>query len=363
MRYIVNILFISCLTSINAQVDSTLIYAENNLKITLNSLRSATDDNEKSDWNELLKAQMREVLKQPLSFSHTFTNLKTVGFIDSPDGKIRIINWNVELSDLTQLYGCFIQHFDSKSKKLLVTELFDATPRYTQRTEDVLDAAHWYGAVYYKIIPIQRGTKTSYTLLAWDGNNAMSTIKIVDVLTFQGNKPKLGSPMFKEKNTVKKRVYFEHAEKISMTLNYEQKFNRIIFDHLAPESPTLEGFYSFYVPDFTYDAFLFQSNKWVLVEDVIATNNKGPKKITVFVKNNKTGEVEAKKVKNKWVNPEDSDSPVSGMPHVAVTPELDPKNPVANKEADLKSLPPVKNTPPVGLSTTLGKRKPKKKKW
>jgi hypothetical protein len=364
MRIFLALIVVHCFVfSTISQVDSTMINAEKSLKLALNTLRASNDDNQKLELHEQLKSVVREVLSLPASFSYPFESLKTIGFIDSPDGKIRIINWNVEMSDMTQVYGCFIQHFDSKTKQLIVSELFDETPRFTQRTDEFLDAFHWYGALYYKIIPIKRGSKTAYTLLAWDGNNSMSTIKIIDILTFSSNKPKFGGQIFKEKNTIKKRVYFEYAEKISMNLNYEQQYNRITFDHLTPESPTLEGFYSFYVPDFTYDAFLFQSNKWVLVEDVIATNNRGPKKIVVYVKNAKTGKLEAKKMKNKWVNPEDSESPIAGMPHVAVTPEADPKNPVANKGGT--SLPPtkVKNNDPTGLETTLGKRKVRRKRW
>ena len=107
-----------------------------------------------------------------------------------------------------------------------------------------------------------------------------------------------------------------------MALNYEEHRGRIIFDHLSPESPNLKNYRSYYVPDMSYDAFELHSNKWVLQEDVIGTNNEAdPKKQIIYVTDPKTGKVEAKEIKVKWINPEDANNPNGGAEHVAVTPE------------------------------------------
>ena len=107
-----------------------------------------------------------------------------------------------------------------------------------------------------------------------------------------------------------------------MSLKYEEQRERIIFDHLSPESPSMKNFYSFYVPDMSYDAFVLEGSKWILHEDVIGTNpHNDAKKQVVFVKNEKTGKLERKVIKSEWINPENPNDPTGGSEHVAVTPE------------------------------------------
>ena len=59
-----------------------------------------------------------------------------------------------------------------------------------------------------------------------------------------------------------------------MSLKFEPEYNRIIYDHLSPETPSMTGFYSYYVPDFSYDAFVFYKSKWILQEAVVGVNKK-----------------------------------------------------------------------------------------
>jgi len=107
-----------------------------------------------------------------------------------------------------------------------------------------------------------------------------------------------------------------------MYLNYEPDRKRIMMDHLSPEAPSMKNFRAFYVPDLSYDAFVIDGNRWVLQEDVIGVNpHNDQKKQVVYVKNEKTGEVEAKEIKAGWQNPEDANAPGGGSEHVGVTPE------------------------------------------
>jgi hypothetical protein len=365
---IVSISFFFSLTFLFAQKDTVSLYLgalparEDSLEKLLENMRAAKDDAEKEEHNQIFRDYMRETLKENAAFSYPFTKLKSVGFIDSPDGQLRIVNWNVEQDDMSQKYYCFLLHYDKKKKVAELSELIDDSYNLPPRPDGVLEATNWYGALYYKIIPMEKGAKTLYTVLGWDGNSSMSTIKLIDVLYFTGDNPKLGSPVFKVKDQTYKRIFFEHSKKAVMSLKYEQEHNRIIFDHLSPETPDLKGFYSFYVPDFSYDAFIMDNNKWVIKEDVIGVNKAADEKTAVYVKNERTGKVEKKEIKNKWVNPEDSGTPGGGSEHVAVTPEMDQQNPAAqkedlNKKVDKKDKRDVSN-----MNATLGNQKKKKKR-
>lgn len=292
---------------------------ENELATLLDSLRASKKDYEKKKWNKEFKDLMANTLNEPTIFDQVFTKLPTVGIIESPDHLLKIVNWNVEQDDKTQAYYAFVLLKDAKRKTHKVWELIDKSFMLPGKPQEMLDADMWYGALYYQIIPVEKSNKTYYTVLGWDGGTSMSNTKLIDVIHFSGNSLKLGAPLFKLKDETVKRMFFEHSERAYMSLKYEERYKRIIFDHLSPETPSMEGVYEFYVPDMSYDAFVFEGNKWVLKEDVIGVNDKQDQ-ISLSVADPNTGEVKTYQRDGAWVDPTSS-GPASKEVHVAVMPD------------------------------------------
>ena len=342
--------------------DYSILQSEDRLLAKLETLRSAESDQDKVVANEAFKSDLAAVLEHKESFDHPFPLLTSVGFIDSKDKMVRIINWNVEQDDKSQRYFGFVQHFDKRKKELTVTELKEDAFGVKQ-PEDVVGAESWYGALYYKIIPVKKGSRTIYTVLGWDGNTTMSNIKLIDAMYINGRTVKFGSPIFKIGKETKKRIFYEHSEKVTMVLRYEGDRERIMMDHLSPEAPTMKGYYSFYVPDLSYDAFVFEDKKWVLKEDVIGVNaHDNAEKREIMTKDPKTGRLVKKKIDNTWQDPSNSSAPAGGNEHVAITPETQIND---QKEVDPKSNEPKidkrdKRDP--SQSSIFGDMKKKKKK-
>lgn len=320
MKVCLNLLFVLLTGFAMSQTDSLLFKREQQLKTYLNNLRTSKTPEEKIKNNDIFKAYLLETIQVEGAFSYPFSELKTLGSIKSPDNAFRLFNWNIEQEDRSNKYFCFILRFDEKKKEWKTIELVDNSAAMMPRSEEILDEKNWYGALYYKIIPVEKSNKTLYTILGWDGNSATNT-KLVDVLSFTGNKVKLGSPIFKMTDGVHKRLYFEHSKKAFMSLNYDEARQRIVFDHLSPETPNLVGFYEYYVPDFSYDELYFSNNKWIVNEDVVGINNKGDKTYTLQHINPKNGEVVSKEVKNNWIDPSDKNAPAGPNTHVASAPE------------------------------------------
>ena len=327
----------------------------------LEDLRKAKNDEEVDSLNLIFKNEMLSFLKLEGAFTYPMTKLKTIALLDSPDKLVRIINWNLEYSDMSYSYCAYVMKWDEDKEEVKIIELIDKLDPYTVKPEGVIDAKNWYGALYYKILPIEYNGKTEYTLLGWDGGTSESNFKIIDVLTFVGNTAKLGSPLFKQKNSFSKRVVFEYADKSTMSLKFDEPLNRIVYDHLSPEVPSLKGVYSYYVPDFSYDAFVWEEDSWLLKEDVIAINKPGEdKKTTVFVLDEKTGELKEKKLQNDWVNPADPNKK-NDIGHVARTPESEAINLEENNDEPKIRRNRRDRRNPNGLSVTTGKYKPKKR--
>lgn len=335
------LLLITSFISFGSFAQVLLSEQEADISLKLDSLRNSRNDEEKMLLHESLRSSMQTALSDPTAFSYPFTLLRTMGIIDSPDGMIRIVTWNVEMSDQKQIYGGFILKKDEKKPDHKLIELVDNSYMLEYKTEESLEASNWYGALYYKIIPVEKSNKTYYTLLGWDGNTEISNIKLIDVLYFTGNVAKLGYPLFKTGDKTKKRIYMEHSEQTVMSLKWDESVNRIMFDHLSPETSVLEGFYQYYVPDMSYDAFEFQGNKWVLIEDVIGVN-KDKKNITLSKIDSETGEIEETVVKNEWVDPTSSSAPGAKETHIAVKPGeesgVDKKDPKADTKKPVDAM-------------------------
>jgi len=351
-----------------AEVSPVLQEKEQELDSLLDVLRSAETNAEKSTVNAEFKDLMNQALNEPGALSYDFTLLETVGVIDSPDEQVRIVNWNVEQEDFSHTYHCFVVYNDKKKDEVRVTELMDMSFGMPSQPTEVIDNENWYGALYYKIIPVKRGSRTIYTLLGWDYNSSLSQIKLIDAMYFTSSAVKFGSPIFKMGKETKKRVFFEHSKKTSMFLNYEPHRERIMMDHLSPESPALKNFRSYYVPDMSYDAFEYEGKKWVLKEDVIGVNDNmvSSQKQEVTVMND-NGQLEKRVIKTEWKNPEDMSAPAGGSEHVAVTPETETNETQEDqktdrqKELDARIDRKDKRNP--NDLTIVGGKKKKKRRW
>jgi len=247
------------------------------------------------DSSELVRndAQIRvgliidSLLLSPLGWEYPFDTIRYISALRAPDETFRIITWNVPQEDGTYVfYGRIRMKNDGKAAGKTIV-LQDSSAKITKAGTKQFGQDEWFGALYYQVVRTKYKKTVYYTLLGWDGNTAFSNKKLVDVLIFQPNgEVKFGAPIFDDTKRVRHRMFFEHAERAVMSLRYQEKTGLIIFDHLAPSQPSLEGQYEFYAPDFTTDAFKFEKGKWVYIknyearneDEVQPTNRKKPEK-------------------------------------------------------------------------------------
>ena len=90
----------------------------------------------------------------------------------------------------------------------------------------------------------------------------------------------------------------------------------IVFDHLVPELPTLEGMYDFYIPDMTYDGYKWENGIWEYHEDYIAWNDNNSR-IQMFGPTDDGDDSEYISVRDVWINPVDAGNPLNGNDAIA----------------------------------------------
>lgn len=283
------------LLSVNAFAQSNLkepaIRAnERDLKaLCLQLFDEKTSEAQKKACNEQLLQKFEQLLREPESFrNYQFDSLKSMMcIVTSPDGKFRLINWNLPAKDGTQQYFGFIQeHYSETVKKgmfkkvridsMQLYPLIDKSAEIKNPDNAITDNKKWFGMLYQDRVIIKKNkSKTYYTLLGWDGNDNFTQKKIIDVLTFDNKGvPHFGADIFSYQKRFPKRVIFEYSSTCSMSLRYSTKKDSIVFGHLAPIRPQMEGQYQYYCSDMSFDGFGFKKGKWNYGMDINAVNDK-----------------------------------------------------------------------------------------
>ena len=94
------------------------------------------------------------------------------------------------------------------------------------------------------------------------------------------NKIKFGLPIFKKnKKESQKRVVIEYDAKTSVSVSYQQKEQRIVFNHLVPPKKDLEELEEYYIPEGTFNAYKYKKGKWWLEQNIDIRNQQKVKKI------------------------------------------------------------------------------------
>lgn len=257
-------LFLFSFYSVSAQLTGA-----DSLKLLRQSVIRSQNDSERTWANDAFVIALEKILQSKDSYEMDFDSLGQMGILRSPDNAFRIITWNLPFDDETHKYYCYIQTILKKKKKYTVYRLTDKSEEISSPEKKTLGKDNWYGVLYYRIIPFSSRKKTYYALLGWDGHNSSTCKKIIDVMCFENNgEPKFGDDIFTMGKISKKRVIFEYSAQAVMSLKYHPERKQIIFDHLSPSQPEMEGMYQYYGPDFSYDAFELEKGKWIYKEDV-----------------------------------------------------------------------------------------------
>ncbi|MEN8956566.1 MAG: hypothetical protein ABF258_00960 [Flavobacteriales bacterium] len=214
--------------------------------------------------NKAFKLQLKKVLKLDEAFIHDFKFLKkSMSTITSPDGAFRLFNWNIEMESGVNNFHCFILTKKGKIIELRDNYRFIENPEFKSLTQ-----RNWYGALYYKIIPMKKG---KYTLLGWNGKDEITTQKVIETMSISRRSAKFGLDIFEYpgERINKKRVIVEYANDafVAMKFYNNKDSKQIVFSHVGPSTPQVEGFYQYYYPDGTDSFELTNKGNWLFKLD------------------------------------------------------------------------------------------------
>jgi len=262
MRTIIFILF-SVLCASSAFADG-LEKLEQKMEALQDEILSGSTDEVRKEASLEMRSLLLKAFDEEGVFEYPFEKVFRMAISTSPDGAFRLFNWSEPHLNGTHSYYAFIL-LPQKGEYI---ELQDNDDLKVESERYALTPDAWYGALYYEIYPVDEKREKYYVLMGWDGNDALSNKKVLDVLLLdKKGEVSFGKPVFQTTDGMAYRRVFEYAKQARMNLRYMEMKDAIVFDRLEPEQPGLTGQYAFYIPSTAYNGYkLNKEGTWDLIE-------------------------------------------------------------------------------------------------
>ena len=208
------------------------------------------------------------------SFYFPFDSVLGVSKLYSPDTSFRIITWNISFDDYYARQKGAIQ-FRTTDGSLKLLPLRDVSEFTNKPQDSVRSRSNWIGAIYYNMVKTQHKGKNYYTLFGFDNNNAMSSMKWIEVLTFnENNEPVFGGPFFSyAKDSIPQparyRFNIEFKKGARVLVNYIDDLQMILVDHLISDNNNANPDLPWtFIPDGDQEGFKWENGKWLHIDKV-----------------------------------------------------------------------------------------------
>lgn len=267
------------------------------IKLRHEVLYSPTEE-ERISLNEDFMNLLESILMVNNSFKFEWDSVKNFSVVTSPDNLFKIFTWFVLKDDYTYENFGFIHLYNEYRKKYIIYPLYDKRSSIAYPSTMISDQNSWYGAVYYKIIPLKNKERTYYTILGWNGNNLFTNEKIIEVLqlNLKSNKPiRFGAKIFSKYESKVSRVILKYSKEATLSLKYENHYylqstgkrdsktrkmiyepiycDMIIFDSLIEQEDGMPQLPSYLVPESSMNqGFIPVNGRWVFHANVQGRN-------------------------------------------------------------------------------------------
>ncbi len=210
-------------------------------------------------------------LKTPNSFQYHFPRLENISILYPADSTFRIFSWQLKNNDGDYKYFGAIQ-WNQVNLKLVSLADRSNSP---ESQNAVVGGDKWYGVVYYNILPFKDNENAkSYLLFGYDAYDVNDHRKVIDVLSFKDGQASFGKPVFIfDKGVSKNRILYEYSADAGVRVNYDEKEQMIICDHLQEIQGLLPGQGKTKVPDGSYEGFKLEKGKWKYIPNVFDSGN------------------------------------------------------------------------------------------
>jgi len=270
--YLIIIACLALLIPVKAQKSTT------DISVVLGDLyywiMNSSSDSERKRLNDSVILIVESYVASDSVMNHRFDNVRNLGQIDSPDGKVKIINWNLVLRDGSNRYYLYIIRSGGKKEKNTVYKLTGINSIKPIKTDQIYSPENWYGASYYAIQPFKAGKNISYLLLGIDFGSTFITRKIIDVLDFDKKGGIcFGLNCFRKGNEKLFRDVLEYSSEGLVSLRVQSK-KLVVFDHLDSYSGGHGEGQDNVGAGLYFDGYSLKRGVWSFVSNINVRNRK-----------------------------------------------------------------------------------------
>ncbi len=190
--------------------------------------------------------------------------------IENENKTLRIATYMVVYDDFDS--KCFGIIMRQTSRGVLLTRLNDNTENIKLPERTKCNAKSWYGAIYSSVVELKMGKETYYTLIGYKSNDGLVKTRVIETLSFSGDKCQFGAPIFVHDRATYLRRVFKYSAQVNMMIRFDEKLQMIVFDHLSPSNTMFRNEYRYYGPDFSYDAYEHTKKGWIFSSDIDLRN-------------------------------------------------------------------------------------------
>lgn len=217
-------------------------------------------------------AALKNYVSTEEGFDDPLKSVTSMMRLDYED-EFRIYTWQMPDADFKYVkYGLVAAN---TRKGIVVTVLKDESRTLMEPEYKTLKPENWYGAIYYKLIPVGKKRNPTFTLLGFAPDETVNR-KVVDVIEIDNRgRAKFGAKVFHFDEFMDKtyrkaplRIILSYGGKYAASVRWNEDKEMIIMDHLSPPDVKLKGVYSTYGPDMSYDALIWERNWWYLQTEV-----------------------------------------------------------------------------------------------
>jgi hypothetical protein len=250
--------FIS-LTSLNAQLD---------MAFYCDVMVNAFEGKNRVEAEKIFNKMFLEDLAKKESYDKAYADLKWISIKTDLEKTFKIFTWQVKDEKNIYLTKGVIQTQNGK-----LFELKDNVATYSKEYEyEAMDASNWYGALYYNIMETTTANGKAYLLFGYDGYDDKNRVKVIDVLSFENDKPIFGSEIFKindgPRPDLKSRIVVEFSGLANVNCNYSDGMEMIVHDFVVTRAGVSTDGSPAKIPDGTYVGYKWDGKYWNFIPQI-----------------------------------------------------------------------------------------------
>lgn len=214
----------------------------------------------------LTNKQLEKLLSQPDAFTANLAWLPRLMAVSNNDHTLRVCTYMAQYTNFdSQCHGFLLFNTPLGTKLVALTDCSDdiKNPERAKLTDK-----KWFGAVYSSLREVTFDKRTYYTLLGYKQTDGLVKTRVIEILTFVGDKVQFGAPVFRHEKATYLRRIFQYSANANMMMRFDERKDMLVFDHLSPSNSMFAGEYRHYGPDFSYDGYSETRDGWKFESDI-----------------------------------------------------------------------------------------------